>query len=289
MIKCDILIIAYDHSLPIATLLKDSALLHGYSSEIVSPDRCSVDIKTRGSAPLIDGQVFRAKIIMTRGIHHVFPFFATWLKLAEDRSFHIFNGIYPMYVALDKLATLAVLSEKHIEVVPAVSSIAPLTSLPYFGENLIKPAFGSRGAGVERATLEHIAEVFKKANNKLSPILEHQIIQPLVSPFGVDYRSVVLDGKEIAQTKRTAPTGVIATNGHEALIERSELLDVRELAERATEAIGLKLAGVDIIYFEGSPAILEVNCWPGMAETSKVSGVNIAEHIIRSCESLLNR
>ena len=288
MINCDILIIAYDYSLPIATLLKDSALLNGYTSEIVSPDRCSVDIKTSGSNPLIDGELFRAKIIMTRGIHHVFPFFASWLKLAEDNSTHIFNGIYPMYVSLDKLATLAVLSEKHIEIVPAVSSIAPLASLPYFGENLLKPAFGSKGAGVERATLEHIAEAFKKANNKVSPILEHQIIQPLVSPFGVDYRSVVLDGKEIAQTKRTAPAGIIMTNGHESLIERSELLEVRELAVEATKAIGLKLAGVDIIYFEGKPAVLEVNCWPGIRETSKVSGVNIAECIIHSCESLLN-
>lgn len=289
MVNCDLLIIAYDYSLPIATLLKEAGVDRGYSVEIVSPDRCSVDITSNSAVALIYGEQFQAKIILTRGIRHVYPFFATWLKLAENEGSQIFNSIYSMYLSLDKLATLAHLASSGIRIVPAVAVVAPPKALPYLGENLVKPAFGSKGTGVARTTLEHLRRRFEAVNNTASPILEHQIIQPLVTPYGIDYRSVVLDGDEIAQTKRTAPKGTLTTNGHNALIERSEDQHIRALAIEASKAIELKLAGVDIIYFEGAPAVLEVNCWPGLFETSRASGVNIAEKIIESCEHILKK
>jgi ribosomal protein S6--L-glutamate ligase len=53
------------------------------------------------------------------------------------------------------------------------------------------------------------------------------------------------------------------------------------LAIKATKAIGLEVAGVDIIQTKRGPAIMEVNANPGFEELEKVTGINVAEAMIK--------
>jgi len=57
--------------------------------------------------------------------------------------------------------------------------------------------------------------------------------------------------------------------------------EILELGVKATHAIGLDYAGVDVIESERGPVILEVNGAPGWQALKQATGVDIAEEIVR--------
>ena len=53
-----------------------------------------------------------------------------------------------------------------------------------------------------------------------------------------------------------------------------------ELAEKASKALGLDFAGVDVLFGENDePIICEINSNPQFKSTLDATGVNLAEHI----------
>ena len=83
---------------------------------------------------------------------------------------------------------------------------------------------------------------------------------------GKDIRCFVIDGKVVASMQRTAPPGEFRANVHlggtTALIKATA--EERKLAIKATKAMGLSVAGVDLIRSSGGPLVLEVNSSPGL-------------------------
>jgi ribosomal protein S6--L-glutamate ligase len=100
---------------------------------------------------------------------------------------------------------------------------------------------------------------------------------------GSDYRLFVLGDKVVAAMKRTAKSGDFRSNisiggaGQKVVIKEEE----KKLAVRATQALGLKMCGVDILHSKSGPLVMELNANPGFVGLSKVSGVNIADEIIK--------
>ena len=58
----------------------------------------------------------------------------------------------------------------------------------------------------------------------------------------------------------------------------------RRVAVRAAQALGLRVAGVDILRGKDGPKILEVNSSPGLEGIEKVTGRDIANAIIEYIE-----
>jgi ribosomal protein S6--L-glutamate ligase len=60
--------------------------------------------------------------------------------------------------------------------------------------------------------------------------------------------------------------------------------DEQNTAIRAAEALGLSVAGVDMLPSSRGPLVIEVNSSPGLEGIERATGVDIAERIIRYVE-----
>jgi ribosomal protein S6--L-glutamate ligase len=97
-----------------------------------------------------------------------------------------------------------------------------------------------------------------------------------------DFRLMVMDGKVIAAMRRTARAGEFRANMHlgatASAISASEELEA--LAVKAASAVGLRMAGVDIIEAKRGPLLLEINACPGFEALEAVSGTNVAGKLL---------
>jgi ribosomal protein S6--L-glutamate ligase len=57
----------------------------------------------------------------------------------------------------------------------------------------------------------------------------------------------------------------------------------------ATKALGLNIAGVDMLRSERGPLVLEVNSSPGFEGVERVTGVDVADQIITFVEKQIER
>jgi ribosomal protein S6--L-glutamate ligase len=104
---------------------------------------------------------------------------------------------------------------------------------------------------------------------------------------GRDYRVFVVGNEVIATMLRTAPEGEFRTNihrggqGHPVELPR----EIKKLAVKAAQVLGLEIAGVDLMIDRSGPLILEVNSSPGFEGIEKATRLNIAgammKHIAR--------
>jgi ribosomal protein S6--L-glutamate ligase len=61
---------------------------------------------------------------------------------------------------------------------------------------------------------------------------------------------------------------------------------IARLALRATKALGLSVAGVDMLVGKNGPLVIEVNASPGLEGIEKTTGANVAGRIIDEVERL---
>ncbi len=114
-------------------------------------------------------------------------------------------------------------------------------------------------------------------------LYQDYVIQPFITESaGNDVRVIVVGGEVVAAMKRTAQAGEFRSNIHrggrgQPIKLHSEYI---ETAIRATEAMGLEIAGVDLLQTATGPVLLEVNPSPGLEEIEAVTGVKVAEAMI---------
>ena len=63
----------------------------------------------------------------------------------------------------------------------------------------------------------------------------------------------------------------------------------KKTAIAATKALGLNIAGVDMLRSERGPLVLEVNSSPGFEGVERVTGVDVADQIIAFVEKQIER
>lgn len=100
---------------------------------------------------------------------------------------------------------------------------------------------------------------------------------------GTDIRVLVVGGRVLGAMKRTAVLGRFRANVHQgASVSPYPLTEELEwLALRATEIIGLDIAGVDLVERADGFSVIEVNSAPGFEGFEKATGRNVAADILR--------
>ncbi len=99
---------------------------------------------------------------------------------------------------------------------------------------------------------------------------------------GADLRCFVVGGKVIAAMKRQGIKGEFRSNLHRGgQAEQIKLsAEEKKTAIKAAKAMGLRVAGVDLLRSNHGPVVMEVNSSPGLEGIEKATGVDVAGKII---------
>tara|TARA_B100000508_G_C11447216_1_gene272024 strand:- start:808 stop:1608 length:801 start_codon:yes stop_codon:yes gene_type:complete len=149
---------------------------------------------------------------------------------------------------------------------------------------IVKVINSSQGKGVLLAETNKAAESLINAFRELDT--EFLVQEFIKEAGGSDIRCFVLGDKVIAAMQRSAKEGEFRSNlhmgGSAKLIKLKP--EERKLAVKAAKAMGLDLAGVDIVRSERGPLVLEVNSSPGLEGIEGATGKDIAGAIIEYIE-----
>lgn len=149
---------------------------------------------------------------------------------------------------------------------------------------LLKPLFGTQGAGIKLGKTRQAAERTIAARQQAG---SNFMLQEFIAEAGgKDLRLIVLAGRVIAAMQRVAQPGEFRSNLHRggtSLPVQPSAAEKR-LARRAAAAVGLQFAGVDLIRSRRGPLLLEVNASPGLEGIEATTGVDIAGKVICAME-----
>lgn len=150
---------------------------------------------------------------------------------------------------------------------------------------IVKLLEGTQGKGVVLAETKKAAESVINAFKSLNAnILVQEFIK---EANGKDLRCFVINGKVVAAMQREAPPGEFRANIHlggtgtVVKITKEE----RRLAIAAAKAMGLDVAGVDMIRSSKGPLLLEVNSSPGLEGIEGATGKDLALEMIKAIEN----
>lgn len=200
----------------------------------------------------------------------------------ERKGFYMVNPPTAIEHCVDKYDVLSLLEDVGIPVPRTLATESVNEALKYFhelgGDVVVKPIFGSRGQGATRVNDVDIADTIFKAIT-----FHHGVIymQEFVEHGFSDIRAFVLGDQVIASMRRVAAGWKTnySRGAHPAATEISS--EYKELAIKASLAVGCKVAGVDILEGPKGPCIVDVNSQPGWKGLQAVSKVNIADEIIQ--------
>jgi len=205
------------------------------------------------------------------------------------------NGIYSTARSLgilrsrNKVRTLQIMNRKHIPIPPTVFAINPQNidaQIALLGGPpvIIKLQEGTQGKGVILAesaqSAKSILDTFYKMDTS---ILMQQYIK---ESNGEDIRAFVVGHQVVAAMKRVGAEDDFRSNihrgGHGEVVELTP--KERKIALKATQTLGLPVAGVDMIRSNSGPLLIEVNSSPGLEGIEATTKINIAQAIINHLE-----
>ncbi len=208
----------------------------------------------------------------------------------EREGFYIINPAEAIEHCVDKYDILSLLEDKGVPVPrtfvteSANEAVKAFTELG--GNVVVKPLFGSRGIGATRVTDPEIALTVFKAITFQHGVL---YLQEYVDHGTSDIRAFVVGDQVIAAMRRVA-TGWKTNYSQGARPVPTELSkEFEELAIKASQAVGCKISGVDILEGPDGPKICDVNSQPGWKGLQVVTRVNVAEEIVKFMLSELKK
>ena len=193
--------------------------------------------------------------------------------------------------ARDKLRTHQVLAAKGIDMPVTVFGDNPddttdLLSMLGPAPHVVKLNEGTQGRGVILTEKNSASRGIAEA---LRGLYANFLIQEFVAEAeGADLRCFVVGDQVVASMRRTAAEGDFRSNLHAggsaqaAVASRVE----QQVAVRSAKALGLGVAGVDLIRSKRGPLVLEVNSTPGLEGIESVCGVDVASQVINYVASL---
>lgn len=156
---------------------------------------------------------------------------------------------------------------------------------------IIKLASGTHGNGVVLAETKKAAKSVLQAFYIYNEDGTNIILQEFIEESaGTDIRAFVVGSKVVASMKRQSVTDDFRSNLHKGGEGSSIKLtdEEKKIAVQAAKAMGLHVAGVDLMRSSRGPLVLEVNASPGFG-IEKVTGRNVAEKIIEYVEHNASR
>jgi ribosomal protein S6--L-glutamate ligase len=270
--------------------LVEAARARDHVVRVLDPLRCYVRI-----APDVVQMRYKGKAL--RDIDAAIPrigtnttFYGTAvLRQLEMMGVYTPNPSDAVLRARDKLRCLQILAAQGIAMPVTVFGDNPDDTddvLAMLGDppHVIKLNEGSQGTGVvlaeKRSASQSVVEAFRG-------LYANFLVQEFVAEAnGCDLRCFVVGGKVVAAMQREASPGDFRANLHRGGSASAATLSAAEkrIAVRAANALGLGIAGVDLLRSNRGPLVLEVNASPGLEGIEAATGVDVSTCIIRHLE-----
>ena len=218
----------------------------------------------------------------------------TFYGTAVLRQFEMM-GNYPLNESVaisrsrDKLRSVQLLARKGIGLpvtgfAHSPDDVEDLIKMVGGAPLVIKLLEGTQGIGVVLAETKQAAESVIEAFMGLNAnILVQEFIK---EAGGADIRCFIIGDKVVAAMKRQAQDGEFRSNLHRGgsatLVKITP--EERSTAVRAAKAMGLNVAGVDLLRSNHGPVVMEVNSSPGLEGIESASGKDVASMIIEFIE-----
>lgn len=286
--------------------LKQACEANGIQLDILDPNKMSLKLVNQQNQ--IHSEVWyqagehaknRQTPILLEGYQAILPRFGTAstemgcrvVQHFESLGIPSLNNAQAIRLARDKWQSLQALSAHQIAVPTSSLSghlFAEKAQVQWHHSPLvIKTLSGSQGVGVM------LSDNANQASSLIETLTQANI-ETLLQDFvpeakGQDIRAFVIGNEVVGAMQRNGAEGDFRANLHQGgsaqAVELSQ--DLQTLAVRATQAMGLDVAGVDLIQSADGFLVLEVNASPGLEGIEKATGEDIArrmvEHLKKKC------
>ncbi len=272
---------------PNKRLLEAAALLH-QEAFLIHPGRLYLGVTGQ---KLGVGRLVRRpdpQVVLPRLGATIKEYGLTAVRHLQQMGIRVLNGYEPLLLASNKFLSIQTLAVKGLPVIDTFyasnqanfkGALDALGGFPV----VVKAANSRQGSGVFRlATLDQATPTLEEHLGQGRGLL----VQRYIPPEGRrDFRVLVVGEEVVGAMSLTPRKGEFRANVHLGgkAVGFEPRKELRALAIRASEALGLDIAGVDVIQ-DGSGAlrVMEVNSSPGFKGLEGCTGKDIAAGILRN-------
>ena len=281
-----IAILSQDSTLYSTRRLKEAGAAQGHDIRVINYLRCYMNITSHRPAVVYNGKPLEDFDAIIPRIGASRTFYGTAVvRQFEVMGVFVTNESQAISRSRDKLRCLQILAREGVGLpvtgfAHATQDIDGLIETVGGAPLVIKLLEGTQGIGVVLAETYQAAKSVIEAFRGLDAnILVQEYIK---EAQGADIRCFVIGGRVIAAMKRQGADGEFRSNLHRGGKATKVKLtpEERSTAIRAAKAMGLRVAGVDLLRSNHGPVVMEVNSSPGLEGIEKVTDIDVAGKII---------
>ena len=270
--------------------LKEAAEARGHVLEMVDTARCYMAINASQPEVHYDGKALpQYDAVIPRIGASMTHYGMAVLRQFEMMGAYCLNPPASIGASRDKLYAHQLLARQGLGMPTTAFASSPkdtkdLIGIVGDGPVVVKLLESTQGKGVVLAETRKAAESLIDAFRGLDA---NFLVQEFIKEAGgADVRCFVVGSKVVGAIRRQAPQGEFRSNLHRGgtahVIKLTQ--EERRAAVKSTRAMGLAVAGVDILQSGSGPKILEVNSSPGLEGIEKTTGKDVAGKIIEHIE-----
>ena len=266
--------------------LRTAALDRGHAVKVLNTLRFGIDLS--GDEPDLQ---FRGRQLSTYDavlprIGNSITYYGTAVvRQFEQMDVYTPNTAGGITNSRDKLRATQILSRHGVAMPPTTfvqdrADVIPAIERVGGAPVVIKLLEGTQGIGVILAPTIKVAEAIIET---LQSTRQNVLIQSFVKESkGRDIRALVVGDRVVAAMRRTAKGDEFRSNVHRGgSVEKVEITpEYEQVAVRAAQIMGLKVAGVDMLEGKKGPLVMEVNSSPGLEGIEEATKLDVAGAII---------
>ena len=278
--------------------LVEAAKARGHSVDVIKYKNCFVSVDSQDPKVIYKGKEIDIKkydAIIPRIANYMTRYGTAIVRQLEREGIFTTASAIAIQRSRDKLRATQIMA-KVVDVPKTVFSrnstdIDGMLEQVGGAPVIIKLGQSSHGNGVVLADTKKAAKSALQAFYIYNEDGTNVMIQEFVEESaGVDIRAFVVGGRVVASMKRQSLDDDFRSNLHRGgegvAIKLTD--EERKVVIKAAKAMGLSLAGVDIMRSDRGPLVLEVNASPGFG-IEKVTGRDVATPIIEYVEQNARR
>ncbi len=258
----------------------------GHEVDVIDPLRCYVDIAAADPAIHYKGKELEGiDAVIPRIGSSITSYGTAVLRQFEMQGVFCANESVAINRSRDKLRSLQLMSRKGIGM--PVTGFAhstrytkDLIELVGGAPLVVKLLQGTQGIGVVLCETQNAAESVIEAFRGLDA--QFMVQEFIKEAGGTDIRCIVIGDKVVGSMIRRGAEGEFRSNLHRGGVAEAEKIspEERSTAIKSAKAMGLNVAGVDILRSKRGPVVMEVNSSPGLEGIEGATEINVAGKII---------